>query len=582
MIGLFRQENLNERLYLLLVLFLLLFSTAISLPTKEDVLKLLNNPFHQRLFQNTYESLLDRLHPDGYLPESLTGAYGGEFPRTLGPYVFLLLENGELEKAKRVLKYVLSATSLAGMNRIPHVIGPSSRDYEPIPDKANPGQILHYIPLYRLDRPNYGGAQPFRAVSNKLWAVEVWLTKDGAEGELSLEVAHQLEGNPLVSVKLKSQEVKQGGWTRVVFPFPVSLKVGSEYFIRLGFEGKGTIIWWGLSDVLDNLFGGSYSYDKPPVGWQKHTDHITAFALDFGSLPHKSKDVIPIWDKADQPDGHYHFVLAWARYIVVSGDKGFENETYDQVAKLTDLACDMPYMNMGWGTTATYLVRNPCFEHSREVRFWDCYDLLTQVFTAEAWREMIPIARRRGDWEHYYRWKDALARLEKGIREFLTKQLDGNTIYAEMRLPDGGAGKLNEGLSWVNLSPIASGWKGVDEEILKATISAYRKRALFEWQGFKLLGAEWDPPDRIARAVIGKQWAWEFLYCVERGDWERACELLNFLEKANTSYLFAECFWVSEDGKMHLNDPGNGEQASWYLWAICRARKILEGKELPW
>lgn len=546
---------------------------------RKDVLNLLNSPFHQKLFQNTYQSLLERLHPDGYLPESLTGAYGGEFPRTLGPYVFFLLENGELEKARKVLQYVLDATSLAEMDRIPHVIGPERREREPQINDANPGQTLHLIPLYRLDLPDYGGAQPFEAVSSLLYAVEVWLSKDKAEGNLKIEIVPQLEGQPIATVTLPTGKIKGEGWLRAVFPKPVSLEPGKSYLLRLGFEGEGTIVWWGLNDVENNPFGGAYSHDKPPIGWMLHKDHITAFALDFGSLTHKEKRIIPIWDKADQPDGHYHIILAWARYIEVSGDRDFEERTYTQIAKLADLAADMPYMNMGWGTTATFLIRNPCFEHSREVRFWDCYDLLTQVFTAEAWRELLPIARRRGDWEHYYRWQRALAQLERGIKEFLTLQMEGKTIYGEMRLPDSAKGKLYDGLSWVNLSPIAAGWKGVDEEILRATVEVYRKKAYFLWRGFNLLGAEWNPPDRIARAVIGKQWAWEFLYCVERGEWDRACELLNFLEKANRTTLFAECFglWGEE---AQLSDPGNGEQSAWYVWAISRARKILEGKKL--
>lgn len=551
--------------------------------TKEDVLKLLKSPFHQRLFQSTYQSLLERLHPSGYLPESLTGAYGGEFPRTLGPYVFLLLENGEFEKARKTLKYVLDATFLAGMNRIPHVIGPAYEEREPQPDKANPGQILHFIPLYRLDLPDYGGAQPFKASSSLLYAVEVWLSKEAeAKGVLKVEIAHQLEGEAIASLDIPTEKIRERGWTRAVFPKPLPLKEGDNYLIRLSFEGKGTVVWWGLNDVGDNPFGGAYSFDKLPIGWVFHKDHITAFALDFGSLRHKEKRNIPILCKADQPDGHYHIILAWARYVTVSGDSDFEELTYSQVAKLADLATDMPYMNMGWGTTATFLIRNPCFEHSREVRFWDCYDLLTQVFTAEAWREMLPIAKKRGDWEHYYKWQATLSQLERGINEFLTIQMDGEKIYAEMRLPDGASGKIYEGLSWVNLSPIAAGWKGADEEVLRATVSAYRKRALFDWQGFKLLGAEWNPPDRVARAVIGKQWAWEFLYCVGRGEWARACELLDFLEKANSAPLFAECFSLSPEGEIHLSDPGNGEQSAWYVWAISRARKILEGKELPW
>jgi len=563
--------------YLLLLLLALLIPSAMP-RGKEDVLNLLNSPFQQRLFQNTYQSLLERLHPNGYLPESLTGAYGGEFPRTLGPYVFLLLENGEFGKAKKALQYVLDAASLSGMSRIPHVIGQEYREREPQINDANPGQIFHFVHLYRLDRPDYGGAQPFKAVSSQLQAVEVWLSKDKAEGNLKVEIASELEGQPIAEVSIPSEKLKSQGWTRVVFPKPVSLKRGENYLIRLSFEGKGTIGWWGLNDVEDNPFAGAYSYDKPPTSWRLHKDHITAFALDFGSLPHKEKRVIPIWDKADQPDGHYHVILAWARYVAVSGDRDFADKTYPQLAKLADLATDMPYMNMGWGTTTTFLIRNPCFEHSREVRFWDCYDLLTQVFTAEAWRELLPIARKRGDWEHYFRWQTVLAQLERGIREFLTLQIEGKTIYGEMRLPDSAKGKLYDGLSWVNLSPIAAGWKGAEEEILRATVEVYREKAYFPWQGFNLLAAEWDPPDRIARAVIGKQWAWEFLYCVERGEWDRACELLEFLEKANMTALFAECFWISEEGEMRLNDPGNGEQTAWYAWAISRARKILEGR----
>lgn len=210
--------------FLFFAFILFLLSSAMPY-TKDDVLKLLNSPFHQRLFGNTYKSLLERLQPSGYLPESLTGAYGGEFPRTLGPYVFLLLESGEFEKARRVLQYVLDATSLAGMNRIPHVIGPEYREREPQVDDANPGQTLHFIPLYRLDLPDYGGAQPFKAVSSKLYAVEIWLTKEGeTEGVLKVEIASQPEGKAIAGVEMPTSKIGTQGWVRVVFPKPLDLK----------------------------------------------------------------------------------------------------------------------------------------------------------------------------------------------------------------------------------------------------------------------------------------------------------------------------------------------------------------------
>ncbi|EQD80197.1 hypothetical protein B1A_01142, partial [mine drainage metagenome] len=163
-------------------------------------------PFQKKLYQNTFESLVHRVAPDGYLPESLTGAYPGMFPRTVGPYVFLMLEKHQWGIARRVLQYTLNASALSHLHWVPHVIGP----------------------------------------------------------------AH---------IKL-----------------------------------------------------------KPLVK-------------------------IPVISDQDQPDGQYSVILAWARYIATTHDTALENATYNQVARLTDLATDVPYLNIHT-SLATDLVRNPCFEHS--------------------------------------------------------------------------------------------------------------------------------------------------------------------------------------------------------------------------
>ena len=425
-------------LTLIAFLFLLPLPAWAVAVTRDDVLKLLNNPFQKKLFQNTYESLVHRVAPDGYLPESLTGAYPGMFPRTVGPYVFLMLEKHQWRIAKKVLRYTLEATALSHLHRVPHVIG------------------------------------------------------------------------------------------------------------------------------------RAYSQHKPLV--------------------------IPVINDQDQPDGQYSVILAWARYVATTHDTAFENATYNQVARLTNLATNVPYLNINTSLT-TDLVRNPSFEDSREGRFWDTYDLLTQVFTAESWREMIPVAKARGDMAHVDKWQTALNELEYGIRHYLTRRLGGKLIYAEMRLPNGYGGKIYTGLSWVNLSPIAAGWKRVNPKILNATVAAYRKRATFQWDGFHILGCEWNPPGvrhiytvkksgwvitrkpirraRINYQLIGKQWAWEFLYSVQQKQWSRACHLLEFLRKAYKWPVFAESFWFQPKGKVAFSDPGNAEQCSWYCWAITTARKIL-------
>ena len=584
---------------------------AASRATRNDLVKLLNSPFQKKLFQNTYESLVHRVAPDGYLPESLTGAYPGMFPRTVGPYVFLMLEKHQWGIAKKVLGYTLEATALSHLHRVPHVIGPANSGIMPEIDRANPGQTLHAIGLYNLKVPDFGGAQPFKAISGKLYGADMWISGN-AEGKLrAAVVASPTDQHPFAVATISATTLSsQGGWVRVQFKKPVLLQKGTVYDLRLSFEGNGSVTWWGVNNVGENPYGGSYSFDKPPVGWRLHPSYLTAFALDYGTLKYRRQRMkIPVISDQDQPDGQYSVILAWARYIATTHDTAFENATYNQVARLTNLATDMPYLNIDT-SLSTDLVRNPCFEHSREGRFWDTYDLLTQVFTAEAWREMIPIAKARGDMAHVDKWQTALNELQYGIRHYLTRRLDGKLIYAEMRLPNGYGGKIYTGLSWVNLSPIAAGWKGVNPEILRATVAAYRKRATFQWNGFHILGCEWNPPGirhiytvkksgwvitrmpirraRINHSLIGKEWAWEFLYSVQQKRWARARHLLEFLRKAYQEQVlakpfpktykepvFAECFWFQPKGKVAFSDPGNGEQCSWYCWAITTARKIL-------
>lgn len=53
----------------------------------------------------TYLNLVERLTPEGYLPESITGCYEGAKIRTAGVYALLMLENGKEEAAERVLSH---------------------------------------------------------------------------------------------------------------------------------------------------------------------------------------------------------------------------------------------------------------------------------------------------------------------------------------------------------------------------------------------------------------------------------------------------------------------------------------------
>lgn len=85
--------------------------------------KKISNKFFEELYANTYYSLIDRIDSDGYMPESLTGAYQGMFPRTTGALALLLIETGDYDRAEANINYVLNAITAHGMERIPRVIG---------------------------------------------------------------------------------------------------------------------------------------------------------------------------------------------------------------------------------------------------------------------------------------------------------------------------------------------------------------------------------------------------------------------------------------------------------------------------
>ncbi|MCE5314737.1 MAG: hypothetical protein ABFD49_03165 [Armatimonadota bacterium] len=387
-----------------------------------DVEARLKSDFHQGLYKRTYESLLSRVEDDGYMRESVKNGYPGMFPRTVGGMVSLLVETGEMEKARKLVNVVLKATKANNMTRCPHVMG-----------------------------------------------------------------------RPAV---------------------PANSEMSSDY---------------------------------------------------------------PIISRFDEIDGNFHVLMSWAMVALNSDVKQWEDETYNQVVHLTDTAIDWPYrLPEPAGVTGHSifigLIRNPCLEHSREGRYWDTYDILTQSFACRALSLLADVAARRGDTTHAQNWKSACADIERAINDNLTTNMEGKRIYAEMRLPDGGEGKIFEGLSWVNLGPVAAQWQGADSKLLRNTVDKLREKSVLDWNGHHLLATEWTP-NGGCNQVIGKGLAWDMVYSLGECEYSRICAWLDFIQAANTDPLYAECFWTDADNKMHLNDPGNGEQSSWWCWSMAKLRK---------
>lgn len=390
----------------------------------------LSSSFHEGLLRRTYDSVRDRIEPDGYFPESLTGAYAGMFPRVSGPLTLFLMDTGEPEVAERIIHYCIQGMLDNRMERIPHVIG--QRDE----------------------------------------------------------------------------------------------------------TGK-----------------------------------------------------IPLLCDEDQVDGQAHVVMAWALLAENRGRTPYEDLSYPIVADLLRRSTQSPYLlpEPTGGRHLPGLVRNLNLEHSRDGRFWDAYDFLTQSFVASALEKMIPVAERRKDTDGAEKWRDSLSRLESRISENMTADFEGKRIYLEMRLPTGPGSVAFPGMGWLNLAPVPSGWGGVDSTILNDTIDAWRRVAGIQWDGPPATSSDWLPEGHTdsdgrqqSNQVIGKALGWDMLHAMIRKQYERVSDSLDFLERVNRHDLFAEAFCYDPvTGEWVLNDPGNGEQACWWIWSMNRIRQAANLPPLP-
>lgn len=392
----------------------------------DDVKAKLQDPKLERLYSKTYYSLIDRMDGDGYLPESLTGAYAGMYPRTTGALVLLFIETERYEEAELNIKYVLDAVVANGLERIPHV-------------------------------------------------------------------------------------------------------------------------------------------------------------LERGSKIHSDEHQI---------DGQAHVILAWARLAQKRGFTAFEDETWPLVSKLMARTCDRTFFQYGGWSIEPGLIKNIAFEHSRDFRRWDCWDLLTQSFVGSALTEMMKAA------DHYKApklksdWENKRNILSKGISDHLVVVRDGKPTFAEMLVPNGNGGTTYKGMGWVNFSPIAAGWS-IDPQIMKNTMEYMEKHYLQTTDGIKWMPTDIFPDETFINEVIGKGIGWELDFARSQSNYDRVLEILDLVKASNKHSIYMEFSWLEGNGYKHnqritkddvaemtdvvwnSRDVGNGEQNSWWCWAMARVRKSV-------
>lgn len=539
--------------------------------TLSDVRKILETPEIEGLYARTYASLVDRVDPDGFFQESLTGRYPGMFPRTVGALVPLLLETGELELAEKVINCTLEAMTTNEMERIPHVFLRQKNDLLPV---FNNRELMQDQTPTKLGRLTAGSmaALPFTAPAKPLLAVEVAIDAGACNGIITASLREQKDSQPLMQIQIQTKTILPGQrWLRFNLESPLQLQPNQPYFLRMDYTGFNAPVWYGQEN--SEKASGVWWRDSSG-GWNFQANQAPAFAIDLGFLRHEPL-VAPytIYCDWDQIDGQAHVIMSWAELARQRGRSEFEDRTYPLMATLMDRTSDQPYFMWARGHAISLnLVQNIGFEHSREDRYWHVWDLLTQCVVGSALESMIEIANARGDSKHALRWRDRMQVLRKGVQTSLTRQVAGKTVYLEMRRPDSAGGVPFLGMSWVNFAPIMAQWEPLERAVLRNTVNLLREKLVRDYHGHKYLAMEYDEAGNVSKYVIGKGVGWEIDYSRQEREYSQIIDRLEFLRDVHQGELYMESMSLDND-KWTEGDGGNGEQACWWCWAMARLRK---------
>ena len=276
-------------IFFTLMVMLTIASTAAQQATMADIKKSLQSEFMEGLYERTYYSLLDRVDPDGFVQESLTGRYPGMFPRTAGGIVSLFLETGELEISEKIINCTLEAMTVNEMERMPHVFLRQTNDLVPVFNGKALMQPETSVALYKLGQ-NCSGAIKFKAPGQPILAVEAAISLNACKGVLTMTLRRDKDSAPIRSMSIEAKQVNPGQvWQRFEFSHPPVLDKGRAYFIRFEYDGFGYPTWFGLDDVPEQGGACWLNAGALPSKWVYQKSHAPAYAVDVGNLRHEQR-----------------------------------------------------------------------------------------------------------------------------------------------------------------------------------------------------------------------------------------------------------------------------------------------------
>lgn len=273
----------------------------------------------------------------------------------------------------------------------------------------------------------------------------------------------------------------------------------------------------------------------------------------------------------DELDGRAHFVLGWALYVLKSNDTAYFEDTYTLMKREADAFCSSNYFYEDLG-----LVRNRRFTHTRIWNgkdYHDAFDLLTNTFTAQALEKMVAVAKAKGHGEDAVKWEDTLKKLQTGIEKNLTHTVDGKKVYLELIQYNGGQYVKETGMSWVCISPFASGYQQ-NLTVAQNTAALARKRLWKTTPSGGYLAVECSASGSVKNWILGKSVGWDLTAACKAGDMSHILKTLQFLNTYHTGTVYMEKMQPANSGWKTI-DPGNAEQVIWFLYGYATLRQQM-------
>lgn len=411
------------------------------------------------------------------------------------------------------------------------------------------------VPLISIGNQNIG-IQEIPSLNQYVTAVDVLLGKNNLEKGSAIATLYKGYGENALKIDETTIDISklttEGQMVHLEFGLSLEQinKADSYYLeIKAPQNSNNTITWYGTKTV-DNL--NTYSNDSMIEG-------------EAGYIAYKSN--IRSLSNHVQIDGNYMLIHAWVQFVngckQTKDNQEFIKNSYPIIKKYADY-----YIDNGYISSEYKLMRNDSFEHSREGRYWKSYDLITNVFASQALHELGILAEQFGDASSSQKWKTTSNTLTEGINKYLTTEIDGVKIYAELYDIDDNM-KFIKGMSWVNWAPMAANWYAMDEMTMQNTYDIYAKYDSQDYDGYQMLDVVYDfETQQGGNHIIGKGLAWEIMFNHLKGDEQKLDYLVNFiLDNSTEGGVYPETYQPNG----HFSDVGNQEHASWQHYAMSYA-----------